>query len=139
MFTNKQGFCKQTKTSYVFSAPEALFIIPEKTFLVKIIEEHSKLSFETNYIDLRWFWGVLGERKRIKNGPKLDKNFTKTVTWSFSDTFWTYFWWILLRNNTSFHLRLITLICDHFDEFYKQKTDQKRAKKLSKSPKIGHF
>ena len=74
-------------------------------------------------------------KKRIKNGPKLDKNFTKTVTWSFSDTFWTYFWWILLRNNTSFHLRLITLICDHFDEFYKQKTDQKRAEKSSKTVK----
>ena len=74
-------------------------------------------------------------KKRIKNGPKLDKNFTKTVTWSFSDTFWTYFWWILLRNNTSFHLRLITLICDHFDEFYKQKTDQKRAEKSSKTIK----
>ena len=74
-------------------------------------------------------------KKRIKNGPKLDKNFTKTVTWSFSDTFWTYFWWILLRNNTSFHLRLITLICDHFDEFYNQKTDQKRAENSSKSVK----
>ena len=55
MFTNKRGFCKQTKTSYVFSALEPLFIISEKTFLVKIIEEHSKLSFETNYIDLKWF------------------------------------------------------------------------------------
>ena len=74
-------------------------------------------------------------KKRIKNGPKLDKNFTKPVTWSFSDTFWTYFWWILLRNNTSFHLRLITLICDHFDVFYEQKTDQKRARNSSKSVK----
>ena len=74
-------------------------------------------------------------KKRIKNGPKLDKNFTKPVTWSFSDTFWTYFCWILLRNNTSFHLRLIKLICDHFDEFYKQKTDQKRAEKSSKTVK----
>ena len=59
--------------SYVFSAPEALFIIPEKTFLVKIIEEHSKLSFETNYIDLRWFLGVLGAR----NGSKRDQNWAK--------------------------------------------------------------
>ena len=73
LFTNKRGFCKQTKTSYVFSAPEALFIIPEKTFLVKIIEEHSKLSFETNYIDLKWFWGVLG----AKNGSKMDRNWAK--------------------------------------------------------------
>ena len=73
LFTNKRGFCKQTKTSYVFSAPEALFIIPEKTFLVKIIEEHSKLSFETNYIDLKWFWGVLG----AKNGSKTDRNWAK--------------------------------------------------------------
>ena len=73
LFTNKRGFCKQTKTSYVFSAPEALFIIPEKTFLVKIIEEHSKLSFETNYIDLWWFWGVLGAR----NGSKADQNWAK--------------------------------------------------------------
>ena len=31
---------------------------------------------------------------------------------------------ILLRNNTKFHMRLIILISDHFDEFYKQKTDQ---------------
>ena len=74
-------------------------------------------------------------KKRIKNGPKLGKKFSKTVTWSFSDTFWTYFWWILLRNNTSFHLRLITLISDHFDVFYEQKTDQKRARNSSKSVK----
>ena len=74
-------------------------------------------------------------KKRIKNGLKLNKKITKTVIWSFSDTFLTYFWLILLRNNTSFHLRLITLICDHFDEFYKQKTDQKRAEKSSKTVK----
>ena len=66
--------------SYVFSAPEALFIIPEKTFLVKIIEEHSKLSFETNYIDMRWFWGVLGawnlgmDQKRTEIRQKFFKN-----------------------------------------------------------------
>ena len=70
--------------SYVFSAPEALFIIPEKTFLVKIIEEHSKLSFETNYIDLRWFWGVLGAR----NGSKMDPNQAKfTQNWTFLATY----------------------------------------------------
>ena len=62
--------------SYVFSAPEALFIIPEKTFLVKIIEEHSKLSFETNYIDLRWFWGVLGEETDQK-WPEIGQKFFK--------------------------------------------------------------
>ena len=28
----------------------------------------------------------------------------------------------------SFHLRPITLICDHFEVFYRQKTDQKRTK-----------
>ena len=84
MFTNKRGFCKQTKMSYVFSAPEALFIIPEKTFLVKIIEEHSKLSFETNYIDLRWFLGVLGAR----NGSKMDPNQAKfTQNWTFLATY----------------------------------------------------
>ena len=81
-------------------------------------------------------------KKWIKNGPKLGKKFSKTVTWSFSDTFWTYFWWIFLRYNTSFHLRLITLICDHFDEFYKQKQIKKgwEVIKISqKSSKIGHF
>ena len=66
--------------SYVFSAPEALFIIPEKTFLVKIIEEHSKLSFETNYIDVRWFWGVLGQetdQKRTEIRTEIGQNFFK--------------------------------------------------------------
>ena len=75
-------------------------------------------------------------KKWIKNGPKLDKKCSKTVTWSFIDTFWTYFWWILLRNNTSFHLRLITLICDHFDEFCKQKTDQKGLRSHQNQSKI---
>ena len=28
----------------------------------------------------------------------------------------------------SFHLRPIALICDHFEVFYRQKTDQKRTK-----------
>ena len=32
-------------------------------------------------------------------------------------------------------MRLITLICDYFDEFYNQKMDQKRAKNSSKSVK----
>ena len=68
MFTNKRGFCKQTKTSYVFSAPEALFIIPEKTFLVKIIEEHSKPSFETNSIVVGSFGGDLLAKNSSKKG-----------------------------------------------------------------------
>ena len=59
MFTNKQGFCKQTKTSFVYRALEALFIISEKTFLVKIIEKHSKPSFETIFIVVGSFGGDL--------------------------------------------------------------------------------
>ena len=54
--------------SYVFSAPEALFIIPEKTFLVKIIEEHSKLSFETNFIVVGSFGGDLLAKNSSKKG-----------------------------------------------------------------------
>ena len=58
LFTNKRGFCKQTKTSFVYRALEALFIISENTFLVKIIEKHSKPSFETIFIVVGSFGGV---------------------------------------------------------------------------------
>ena len=68
MFTNKRGFCKQKKTSYVSSAPEALIIIPEKTFLVKIIEKHSKLSFETIFIVVGSFVGDLWAKNWSKKG-----------------------------------------------------------------------
>ena len=70
MFTNKQGFCKQTLTSYVFSALDALFIISEKTFLVKIIEKHSKPSFETIFIVVGSFGGNLlakDSEKKVKS------------------------------------------------------------------------
>ena len=52
LFTNKQGFCKQTKTSFVYRALEALFIVQESCFEIKTDEGHPKLSFDTTYIDL---------------------------------------------------------------------------------------
>ena len=85
-------------------------------------------------------------KKRIKKGLKLDKKVSKTVIWSFSDTFFTYFWWILLRNITSFHLRSITLIWDGFEVFYGGKLIKKRTKlrqeifkKLKIAELVKHF
>ena len=69
LFTNKRGFCKQTKTSFVYRALEALFTISENTFLVKIIEKHSKPSFETIFIVVGSFGGNLlakDSEKRLK-------------------------------------------------------------------------
>ena len=84
-----------------------------------------------SFIDMCLFWSVLCAKNRSKS-IKIRQKILKTAIWSFSDTFWIYFWWILLKNKTSFHLRLISLISDHFDVFYKQKTDQKRAENSSK-------
>ena len=75
MFTNKRGFCKQTKMSYVFSALEPLFIISEKTFLVKIIEEHSKPSFETILIVVGSFGGDLLPKNSSKKGLNWVENY----------------------------------------------------------------
>ena len=75
LFTNKRGFCKQPKRATYLVLQRLCLSFQKKTFLVKIIEEHSKLSFETNYIDLKWFWGVLGARNRSKT----DRNWTKIL------------------------------------------------------------
>ena len=41
---------------FAFIILEALFVAQEKIFEVKSDGGLQKLSFETNYIDLRWFW-----------------------------------------------------------------------------------
>ena len=101
MFTNKQGFCKQTLTSYVFSALEALFIISENTFLVKIIEKHSKPSFETIFIVVGSFGGDLLAKTRQKRAEIRLKT-SKTVLL----TFFYESWIIFLMNTFERHTKL---------------------------------
>ena len=67
----------QRMKKIAFIALEALFVAQEKIFEVKSDGGLQKLSFETNFIDLRWFSGVLGSRngsKRTKIGQKNFKN-----------------------------------------------------------------
>ena len=123
--------------------------IKNGTKLDKKISKTVVWSFSDTFLTYFWLicWGTLQAfiwdqlhwsevvsrysrgKKRIKKGLKLDKKVSKTVIWSFSDTFFTYFWWILLRNITSFHLRPITLIWDGFEVFY-------GGKLIKKGPKI---
>ena len=102
----------KTKDESSFSQ-SALFVFQKNSFENKTDRGHQKPSFETNYIDLWSFWGVLGVKIRSKKDWNWPKKLQKLLIWSFINTFWTFFekycWGILksfIWNPSYWHMTL---------------------------------
>ena len=102
----------------LFKASNGFFQLFVLILLMKYIEGHHKVSFETIYTLVWSFWGSPVAKHWSKKCQKMVENYQKFNLCLLEVRFICLvysFWSKLLRNITNFHFIPLTLICDDFE------------------------
>ena len=79
----KYGQFRQKLKKLEFEASRDSVYWFKMLILIKTVEEHHKLSFETICIDVWSFWSFLVAKKWLKIGPNWSSKLQKNTIWSF--------------------------------------------------------